>query len=363
MKLIYLIAGTYRAAGMERVLALKANWLATHGYEVMIVTTEQKGRPNAFHFDETIRFKDLAIGYEDNNGGSFIDKLLKYPSKQIKHRRKLEALLKRERADIVTSMFCNDAAFLPRIKDGSRKVLEVHFSRNKRLQYGRRGIWAFADRLRSQNDLRTVKRFDRFVVLTHEDAALWGNLPNMQVIMNPRTFKCDNPSDCTAHQVIAAGRYTHQKGFDLLLQAWNMIDTTGWTLRLAGEGELPDAEIPANVITGPSNHMPEELHNSSIYALSSRYEGLPMVLLEAQASGLPAVCFTCKCGPKDIITDGKDGLLIPEGDVRAFADGLDKLMRNDPLRKAMGASAYCNSDNYDIEPIMVQWKELFEKLS
>ena len=363
MKLIYLIAGTYRAAGMERVLSIKANWLAAHGYEIMIVTIEQKGRPNAFGFDPSIRFVDLNIGYEDNNGGNFIDKLVKYPFKQLKHRIRLSALLKREKADIVVSMFCNDASFLPSIKDGSRKVLEVHFSREKRLQYGRTGIWAFADRLRSRNDLRTVAKFDRFVVLTHEDATLWGPLPNLQVIMNPRTFKAPRPSDCCGHQVIAAGRYTYQNGFDLLLQAWKMIDTTGWTLRLAGSGELTGEKLPQNVVTGPSDRMQEELLESSIFALPSRYEGLPMVLLEAQASGLPAVCFTCKCGPRDIITDGSDGLLIPEGDVRAFAEGLEKLMKDEWLRKAMGSAAYCNSNKYDTEKIMYQWKNLFERLS
>jgi len=363
MKIIYLIAGTYRAAGMERVLAIKANWLAAHGYQVMIVTTEQKGRPNAFEFDSAIRFADLGIGYEENNGGSFANKLIHYPVKQIEHRRKLTALLMREKADIVISMFCNDASFLPKIKDGSRKVLEVHFSRFKRLQYGRKGIWAVADKLRSLNDLKTVSRFDRFVVLTHEDASYWGALPNLQVIMNPRTFKTDNPSDCSAHQVIAAGRYTAQKGFDMLLQAWGMIDTTGWTLRLAGSGELNEKDIPSNVITGPSDTMQEELRKSSIYALSSRYEGLPMVLLEAQASGLPAVCFTCRCGPKDIIADGKDGLLVSEGDVAAFAEGLKKLMEDATLRKEMGRAAYRNSDNYDVEPIMQQWKRLFDSLS
>lgn len=81
-------------------------------------------------------------------------------------------------------MFCNDASFLWKIDDGSKKVLEIHFSRYKRLQYGRKGVWKIADRWRSRMDERTVRKYDRFVVLTAEDKAYWGNLSNMIVIPN-----------------------------------------------------------------------------------------------------------------------------------------------------------------------------------
>lgn len=113
MKIIYLIPGTYRAAGMERVLAEKANWFAARDYDILIITSEQKGRTPAFELDPRIRCKDLAIGYEDNNGGSFTDKLFHYPQKKRKHRRALEAVLKQEKADIVVSMFGNEANILP----------------------------------------------------------------------------------------------------------------------------------------------------------------------------------------------------------------------------------------------------------
>ena len=237
MRIIYLIPGVYRAAGMERVLAEKTNWLAAHGYEILIVTSEQQGRPPAFPFDSRIRFEDLAIGYEDNNGSSFADKILHYPAKQRKHRKALESLLKRENADIVISMFGNEAHFLPFIKDGSSKVLEIHFSRFKRLQYGRKGLWALADKWRSRQDARTASRYDRFVVLTKEDKGHWGPLNNILVIPNPRTFTLPEPASLQSHTVLAVGRYSHQKGFDLLLKAWKMLDTQGWTLRIAGSGE------------------------------------------------------------------------------------------------------------------------------
>ena len=361
MKLIYLIAGTYRPAGMERVLANKAGWFAGKGHDVLIVTTDQRGRESAFAMDPRIRTVDLGIGYEDNNGGSFVSKLLLYPFKQLKHRRRLTALLKREKADVVVSMFCNDASFVPGIKDGSHKVLEIHFSRYKRLQYGRKGLWALADKWRSANDARVAARFERFVVLTDEDAGYWGTMPNIRVIPNARTFTFDTPSSLENRQVLAVGRYSYQKAFDRLVAAWKMIDTEGWTLRIAGAGdELPD--LPDNVKTGLSEDMKQEYLDSSIFALSSRYEGLPMVLLEAQAAGLPIVSFTCKCGPRDVVTDGVDGILVEEGDVRGLAKALKRLMDDRELRRKMGEAAYKASDRFDEEMIMRQWLQLFEEL-
>lgn len=362
MRILYLIPGTYRAAGMERVLAEKANWLAAHGYEILIVTSEQQGRPPAFPFDSSIRFEDLAIGYEDNNGSSFADKILHYPAKQRKHRKSLESLLEREKADIVVSMFGNEAGFLPKIKDGSRKVLEIHFSRFKRLQYGRKGLWALADKWRSRQDARTASRYDRFVVLTQEDKSYWGNLGNIRVIPNPRTFTLPEPASLQSHTVLAVGRYTHQKGFDLLLKAWKSIDTQGWTLRIAGSGDSME-DLPSNVVTGPSANMIEEYRNAAFLVLSSRYEGLPMVLLEAQAAGLPIVAFACKCGPRDVITNGEDGLLIPEGDIAGLAAGMKRLIDDEALRKKMGAAAFRHSDRFDKERIMALWENLFHELS
>lgn len=406
MKIIYLIAGTYRAAGMERVLANKANWLASRGYDVLIVTTDQRGREPAFRLDPSIRSVDLGINYEENNGGGFLNKVLRYPFKQLRHRRRLSALLKAEKADVVVSMFCNDAAFLPSIKDGSRKVLEIHFSRFKRLQYGRKGLWALADRFRSRNDLRVVSRFDRFVVLTQEDRGYWEAdvaLPNICVIPNARTFapaaapempvaspaapadgsgmpaaqpsapavSSDSPDTASSYgTVLAAGRYNAQKAFDRLIDVWKTVapQAPGWKLRIAGDGELRQAlqhqidvaGLHDSVILGKAEGDIRDLYAAAdIYALTSLYEGLPMVLLEAQASGLPIVAMACKCGPRDVVTDGEDGFLVPEGDNAAMADKLLELINDPALRHRMGAAALRASDRFDEAAVMQRWTALF----
>ncbi len=360
-RIAYLIAGTYRAAGMERVLADKSGWLASHGWDVTIVTTEQKGRCPAYPLHPDIHCIDLDIGYEDNNGSSIWNKTFGYPVKTIRHWHRLSQQLKRLRPDICVSMFCNDAWFLPFIHDGSHKVLEVHFSRYKRIQYARKGLWGITDRIRYRLDGLTVRRYERFVVLTAQDAGYWGHLKNLAVIHNPINMTFPQTAAATNRQVIAVGRYTFQKGFDMLVKAWKMIDTEGWTLRIAGQGEL-DTGGQGNIITGFSENIAQEYLKSSIFALSSRFEGLPMVLLETQAAGLPAVAFDCKCGPRDVVTDGENGFLIPEGDIRSFALALKRLMNDSKLRSEMGMRAYAASGTFSMDVIMGQWKELFEKL-
>ena len=220
MKILYNIAGTCHSGGMERVLANKANWLVANGYEVVIVTTDQRGEQPFFPLDGRIRCHDLGVNYEENNGAGFFNKLLNYPAKQRMHKRMLREVLAKEAPDVTVSMFCNDVSFIAGLKEGGKKVLEIHFGKNKRLQYGRKGLWRLADVWRTRQDERLVRGFDRFVVLTAEDKALWGDVPRMQVIPNARTF---TPAECApldTKKVIAVGRYTHQKGFERLVEAW-----------------------------------------------------------------------------------------------------------------------------------------------
>lgn len=370
MKLLYLIAGTYRAAGMEKVLADKTNWLVRHGYDIVIATTDQRGQKPAFPMDAAIRQVDLGINYEATNGKNLIVKAVSFPFKQMRHKRALKKLLEKEKPDITVSMFCNDASFLPKIQDGSKKVLEVHFSRFKRLQYGRKGIWGRADRILSDRDAQYVRDFDRFVVLTQEDKGYWGDLPNMVVI--PNGVERRKASPLKAHTVIAVGRYSFQKALDRLIQAWSLVEERDdWKLKLVGDGECREelfaamnefGVVDSVELTGVRMDMDRVYDESSVLALSSRYEGLPMVLLEAQAHGIPVVSFACQCGPRDVISDGVDGRLVPEGDIEALARALDETIHDPDGIRRMGAAAYERALRWNPETVMQQWDDLFKSL-
>lgn len=373
MKIVYCIAGTYNSGGMERVLANKANYLARRGYEIVIITTDQRGRSPFFMLDQRILCYHLKVNYEENNGGLFLDKLLRYPFKQKKHKKELTDLLLHLKADIVISMFCNDASFLWKIKDGSSKILEVHFSRYKRLQFGRKGIWRLADVYRSRRDMSTVRKYDRFVVLTEEDKGYWGSIPHMTVIPNSLSFSPVSQAALVNKKIIAIGRYDYQKGFDFLIDVWKIVYEThpDWMLDIIGRGEwkeLLQGKIDRYGLNGsirlkaPTNHIEQEYLQASMLVMSSRYEGLPMVLLEAQAVGLPVVSFACKCGPRDIITDGEDGFLVPEGDVSQMANRMILLMNDESLRSRMGQAARKNSLRFSEDVVMDKWEKMFEHL-
>ncbi len=374
MKIIYCIACTCHSGGMERVLTNKANYLARHGYEVVVVTTDQRGKRPFFPLEPSIRCIDLGIDYDENNGKPFLNKLLHYPLKQYRHKKRLKAVLMTERPDVTVSMFNNDAGFIPGIKDGSTKLLEIHFSKFKRLQYGRKGLWKLADRWRSKQDENTVKKFDRFVVLTEEDKGYWGNLPNILVIPNAIS---DIPAETALlenKKVIAVGRYTYQKGFERLVDAWHLLASRfpDWKLDIIGDGEerpLLEQRIHFYgldrqvTLTRPTKEIDKAYMEASILASSSRYEGLPMVLLEAQSFGLPIVAFQCKCGPKDVVSDGINGYLVPEGDIAGMSQRLEILMKDETLRKRMGLRAKESSLRFNEEAIMEKWMNTFQTLA
>ena len=144
-----------------------------------------------------------------------------------------------------------------------------------------------------------------------------------------------------------------------------------WVLKIFGSGEKYDyvnnCIIESNLekvieIHEPTSDIQQEYLNSSIFVLSSRYEGLPMVLLEAMSCGLPVVSYDCKCGPKDIIKDGIDGFLVREGDIDDLARKIMLLIESEDLRKQMGTKAYQKSKLYSQETIMTKWEEVFESV-
>lgn len=115
-------------------------------------------------------------------------------------------------------------------------------------------------------------------------------------------------------------------------------------------------------LDGLCSNIKEKYLNSSIYILSSVYEGFPMVLLEAMTCGVPVVSFACPCGPWDVIADGENGFLVPPGNVEELADRLIYLIQHPEKRKEMGMKAKQSTENFSKEKVMKQWIELFEDL-
>ena len=374
MKIAYCIPGTHNSGGMERVLANKANYLAARGHEVIVITTDQRGHAPFFTLSSRIKCRDLGINYEANNGSSIFQKLVQYPYKQFLHRRRLATTLREVKPDITISMFGHEVGFLPNMKDGGHKVLEIHFSKFKRLQYGRKGLWAMADRWRTMRDERIVKRYERFVMLTEEDCGYWGNPSNGVVIPNASSF-ANIYTDYTRRKpiVLAVGRITYQKNFEDLVDIWHMLagKANGWELHIIGGGDKTSLEnrikklgLDDSVkLLPPTDNIGDAYREASILAMTSRYEGLPMTLIEAQTFSLPIVSYACKCGPKDVVTDGIDGFLTSEGNKEEFAKRLYELIGNKELRYSMSAAAGKGALRYAETEVMSLWLSLFDKMA
>ncbi|MBU3854407.1 MAG: glycosyltransferase family 4 protein [Candidatus Paraprevotella stercoravium] len=376
MKIIYCTHSVCNPGGMERVLANKVTYLVEKlHWDVSIVTTDQKNRPDFYPLPEGVRMTDLGINYSDDNVKHPIGKIFGYLLKRRTHRKRLTELLMREKADIVVSLYPSESSFIPKIKDGSKKVLELHYCKFFRLQYGRSGLLGWIDRWRTKQDKRIVSRFDKFVVLTKEDQGYWGNLPNIEVIPNAAKFMGNEFSDVLKHRVIAVGRLDYQKGFDRLIRAWGIIQQherfKEWQLDIFGQGEWHDMlqQMIVNLglsdtlhINKPTNLIGKEYAQSSLIVMTSNYEGFGMVLVEAMACGVPAIAFDCKCGPKDIINNNENGILVHNGDIQGLADAMMRLMEDENLRKRMSEEAKKVVDTYSEETVMKQWTKLFESL-
>jgi glycosyltransferase involved in cell wall biosynthesis len=220
-------------------------------------------------------------------------------------------------------------------------------------------------------------RLDAVATLTHADAddyrALLG--PGTRTLAIPNAVPPARVRAAADHKVvIAAGRLTGQKGFDRLIRAFRQVADRrpDWQLRVFGKGEsqaalqtlIDDLNLAGNVkLMGFTKRLPNEMADASIYAMSSRFEGFPMVLLEAMACGLPPVSFDCPTGPRDLIEDGVNGRLVPDGDIDALAAGLLDLIDDEAARRAMGAAALDTSRQFTPDAIARRWVDLFTALA
>ena len=373
----YCIPSLDHSGGMERVLTVKANYLADQlGYNVSIIITDDKGTKPYFPLSEKIDVIQLDVNIDNLWRYPVWKRLYLYNRRMEAYKRKLEQCLKRIRPDITISLLRREINFLNDIDDGSAKVGEIHFGRYKYREADFGFLPSFVNqcitnRWMAQLD-KNVKQLERFVVLTHEDATYWKGVTNLIVIPNPITINQGHHTDCNSKQVIAVGRYTYQKGYDLLISAWETVvkKHPDWMLNIYGGGnrEAYQKQVDElglqNVIrcNGNVSDIAEKYQESSIFVLSSRFEGFGLVLAEAMSVGLAPVAFACPCGPKDIIHNGEDGILCENGSIEKLAEGICLLIEDEQLRKEMGQKAAQNIQRYTIDNIMKQWDTLFQEI-
>lgn len=376
-KICYCAPAIYSAGGVERVVSVKASYFAeVYHYDVTIIVTEGKGRDCFFPMSDKVKVVNLNLGFEELWKVSFIKKVFLYLNKQFKYRRMLRSELMRLRPDITISVLRREINFLNSIPDGSRKIGELHVNRSNYRNFTSRDS-NFVKRLFARfwmNDLlKHLQKLDRMVVLTEDAKKDWPELSNVTLISDPIPFKVDQVSTLSSKRVVSIGRYAYEKGNDLLLKAWAKVEKSckDWSLDIYGMGnqtpyralmlELGIDETRCH-LHGSLTDVIDAYLNSSVFTLPSRFEGFGLVIIEAMACGVPIVAFDCENGPRNIITNNQNGILVPPFNVNEYAESLLRLMRDDQLRAQMGNRAFESSRRYSIEDIALQWKGLFDEV-
>jgi len=371
MKIAYCLWNYSAAGGLERIAHAKATWLAAHGYDVTFIVYHQCGKDPIYPLG-SIKFVDLNIK-EMPPMATF------YRSPAFKEmKRKLKAHLLENHYDIVISTAWFDRYFINWIHDGSKKIMEMHVPLREMEIQRKEQRWPIRlnAKLLTWKTLLKGRSFDRVVLLTDRDIPAWRRvgarvvkIPNMANLVPERISTCD------AHEVIAVGRLSPQKGFDYLLDAWAIVVNRhpDWHLSIYGDcndktindlhAQIDRNGLSRDILKGNCNDIMPRYAASSIMVCSSRYEGFPLILLEAATCGLPIVSFDCPNGPSDIIQNGVNGILVPQvGDIQGLADGICRLIEDPALRKQMGQAALVIPKRFSPENIMPQWDALFKEV-
>lgn len=373
-KIVYVMGDLTYPNGMSRVVSQKVNYLAEHtDYEVHAVLTENAGKPFYFPLSPKVQYVNFDINFEELNTMPMHKKVIPYMKKQRRYKRLFTNYLMELRPDVTVSILRREINFINDIPDGSRKIGEIHFTKSNYRQFNKPYLPSFVNKAvtrlwHGQMD-RQIRRLDKCIILTEEDKANWMGFDNIEVIPNPISSFPDVHSESTQKVVIAAGRYSWEKGYDRLFKTWERVldRHPDWQLNIYGPGEREKYQALADSMglgysvycNGPVKNIYEKYAESSIFAITSYYEGFGLVIAEAMATGVPPVAFTFPCGPRDIITDGVDGLLVEDGNIEKMADAICYLIEHDDIRREMGQKGIVSAKRYSEDLIMQRWLNIF----
>lgn len=363
-KIIFINGSQSRTGGTERVCADVCNSLSEcESYDITILSFF-KGRISGFSVSENVKLDELTAkegsGYLYNLYISFL----------------LFFYVLNKKPDIlvgVESLTFINMVFIRLIPKRPKMICWEHFNLKVNL-----GV-----KLRDLSRWLAASLSDKVVVLSLEDKKNWKvkfskYSSKILHIYNPNPFEHisidNNFSQLSKPKktVLAVGRLTYQKGFDLLLESWSMIPDSvrsQWILKIVGEGvdreKLEKLVIKYNIsesviLAGHKKNIANEYESADIFALSSRFEGFGLVLLEALSYQLPVISYSCPAGPSEIIFDGINGYLVDNGNVKVFSEKLCELMSNDKLLEEFKTNTNYKIERFSRNNVIKKWNDLLK---
>lgn len=384
MKIVYCINSISHLGGIARVVIAKANALAAiEGNEVWIAYTDidEKHPEPVFPLDKRVRTIDLGIRYYAKDQLGLYYRIESATRLRHRHKKALEKALAPIKPDVIISVGQSEKYLVPSLKLPCKPALvrEFHYAKDYRKYVSASLIGRIKAWLTDLYDYGwKIRRYDAIAVLTHEDFNRnWAKTKirdKVHVIPNPLTGgKGILLSDLSSKTVVTIGRVAYQKNHESLIRAWSIVVKRhpDWKLHIYGDGNLyynlkaqiASLGLSENVYApGAVSNASELLAQGSIFVLSSRYEGFPLVIPEASIVGVPTVSYKCPCGPLDIITDGVDGYLVENGDETTMADRICRLIEDDTLRKRMGEAALNSCERFTPHKVANMWMNLFNNV-
>ena len=353
-KLVFLINSLHNTGGTERMTTLLANYWANKGGVSVCIVSIHKGEKPFFELSNEVKIYYIKKSRKSNIYIGYLPNLFKV--------RKIARNIQPDYwIDVCSAM---SLISIPALIGMNIRILSwEHFNANVE--------W---NPITSNLARRLAARYaEKIVVLTQDDKSIFKmryHADNVVCIPNPITIRVDKPSPLDVRCVLAIGRFTYQKGFDMLIDAWALTKCRkeGWQLRILGGGELESSlrkqalclNLDSIVFEPFCQDVISLYRNASMYVMSSRFEGLPLVLIEALAMGLPIVSFDCETGPKDIVDNGVNGVLVPTGDVEMLAKEIDELAGNVARQHLYAKHALTKSEEFKVEKIIHLWEKLIK---
>lgn len=375
MKVLFFTIQLSTIGGIERTLIDKANYMATNGHDVFVVTVEQGTLPYSYVIDKKVHLIDLGIFYYHRFRLPIYKRLGFCLHARERFRVSFSEVLERVNPDISvittpnTESFLYDAISLSKVFN-AKVIIESHLFFN--YHFVPNGFFERIIQL-MYSPMKGLRQADLLITLTEGDKSCWikHGIQNATVVPNPLPFSPQNLDKRQAQEgrILYVGRLDKQKRVDRLIDAFALLADKYpvWTIDIFGEGtcqtqlekQVKHLKLADRIrFHGPTNCVIEEYQQSQFFVLCSDYEGFGLVLIEAMACGIPVVSTDCPFGPSDIIEDGLTGLLA-RMDVQDLAAKMEWMITHEAERNMMGVRGRYAAAKYEKEEVMKEWERAY----